>query len=149
MKKVALIGLCFLFLNNISCAQESKSRYYSKNGIVIEGYDPVSYFNNDEPLVGSKKFRASFQGQIFLFANIENRDLFNSNPEKYIPKYGGWCAYAMGVDGSRVKIDPKTFKIVNGELYLFYNFNFTNTLKKWNENENELKAKADSFYANF
>ncbi|MEQ9146669.1 MAG: YHS domain protein, partial [Cytophagales bacterium] len=60
-----------------------------------------------------------------------------------------WCAYAMGVDGSRVKIDPKTFKIVNGELYLFYNFNFTNTLKKWNENENELKAKADSFYANF
>ncbi len=149
MKKALLLCFCSLLLCHFSIGQENESGFYTKNGLVIEGFDPVSYFNSDVPLMGNKKFRASYKGQIFLFANANNRDMFNSNPEKYIPKYGGWCAYAMGIDGSRVKIDPKTYKIIDGELYLFYNFNFTNTLNKWNENEKELKAKADSFYAGF
>ena len=55
----------------------------------------------------------------------------------------GWCAYAMGAKGEKVSIDPETFKIINGKLYLFYNSYFNNTLKSWNKNEPTLKAKAD------
>ena len=70
-----------------------------------------------------------------------------NDPEKYQPQYGGWCAYAMGVSGDRVKIDPKTFKIINDQLYLFYNFWGNNTLKDWNKDEKRLKEKADSYWS--
>jgi hypothetical protein len=59
------------------------------------------------------------------------------------PAYGGWCAYAMGSTGEKVSVDPKTFKIVNGRLNLFYNRFFNNTLDDWNKDEVNLKKKAD------
>jgi hypothetical protein len=68
---------------------------------------------------------------------------FKANPEKYKPAYGGWCAYAMGENGEKVKVDPETYKIVDGKLYLFYNFWTTNTLDDWNKNEKKLKEAAD------
>jgi len=49
----------------------------------------------------------------------------------------------MGELGEKVKIDPETFKIVNGKLYLFYNFFFNNTLKDWNADEKQLELEAD------
>ena len=69
--------------------------------------------------------------------------MFDENPTRFLPQYGGWCAYAMGDSGEKVKIDPETFKIIDGKLYLFYNFYFTNTLTKWNRDESNLKQKAD------
>ncbi|HZE82850.1 MAG TPA: YHS domain protein, partial [Puia sp.] len=62
----------------------------------------------------------------------------------YEPQYGGWCAYAMGKDGSKVEVDPGTFKIVNGKLFLFYNRFFNNTLKTWNKDEDHLHKNADN-----
>jgi len=58
-------------------------------------------------------------------------------------QYGGWCAYAMGKDGSKLKIDPETFKIINGKLYVFYNKFFNNTLKSWNKDD-QLHQQADA-----
>ena len=75
---------------------------------------------------------------------IKNKEEFKKNPAAYEPQYGGWCAYAMGKDGDKVSIDPETFKIVNGKLYLFYNRAFNNTLKSWNKDEPTLKTKADA-----
>ena len=75
-------------------------------------------------------------------------DCDNLGNSKYEPQYGGWCAYAMGVDGSKVEINPETYKILDNKLYLFYNAFFTNTLPKWNENESNLKIKADTFWTN-
>ena len=69
---------------------------------------------------------------------------FQANPEKFEPQYGGWCAYAMGHDGSKVEVDPETFKIINGKLFLFYNRFFNNTLKTWNQDESKLHAQADA-----
>ncbi|MEN9569980.1 MAG: hypothetical protein RL172_1211, partial [Bacteroidota bacterium] len=60
----------------------------------------------------------------------------------------GWCAYAMGAKGQKVTIDPETFKIRNGKLYLFYNKLFNNTLKDWNKDEPALCAKADTNWTN-
>ena len=116
----------------------------SKSGLAIEGYDPVAYFSESKAVEGKKAFSASDAGVTYYFSSPQNRDLFKADPVKYKPQYGGWCAYAMGSSGEKVEIDPGTFKVLNGKLYLFYNKYFNNTLKTWNKDEPNLKKKADS-----
>ena len=86
---------------------------------------------------------------IYYFSSQQNLNLFKANPSKYEPQFGGWCAYAMGNTGEKVEVDPETFKILNGKLYLFYNKLFTNTLKSWNKNENKLLNQANANWLKF
>ncbi|MCA1967381.1 MAG: YHS domain protein [Flavobacterium sp.] len=114
-----------------------------ENGIALSGYDPVSYFVASEPKLGDKKISLKFQGVIYLFSSQKNKDTFLKSPTTYLPQYGGWCAFAMGDYGEKVEVNPKTFKIIDGKLYLFYNSLLNNTLKSWNKNEKKLKTQAD------
>ena len=107
-----------------------------KNGIAIEGYDPVSYFQNN-PQEGSSDYSHAVNGTTFYFSSQKNLDLFRANTTKYLPKYGGWCAYAMAKSGDKVQVNPKTYKLINGELYLFYNAWGNNTLNDWNKKESD------------
>jgi len=116
--------------------------FNTEKALALEGYDPVSYFKGT-PREGSKEFSYNHNGIRYYFANAKNRDEFAHSPASYEPQYGGWCAYAMGESGEKVKVDPETFKIVEGKLYLFYNFWGNNTLTSWNKNEKTLKATAD------
>jgi YHS domain-containing protein len=120
-----------------------KKHFNLENGIAIKGYDPVAYFTQNKAVKGKKDLAISHQGIVYYFASADNKEAFNTTPFKFEPEYGGWCAYAMGNSGEKVSIDPETFKIVNGKLYLFYNRYFTNTLKDWNKNEPILKKNAD------
>lgn len=113
-----------------------------KKNLALEGYDAVSYFSGN-PEEGSGKFTFQYKGITYYFASAINLNKFKTSPEKYEPLYGGWCAYAMGETGEKVKVDPETFKIVDGKLLLFYNFWGNNTLEDWNENESKLKESAD------
>ncbi len=121
-----------------------KKHFNLDGGIAISGYDPVAYFTQNKAVKGKKDMAVYHHGVTYYFSSAANKDLFKSNPSKYEPEYGGWCAYAMGEKGEKVSIDPETFKILNGKLYLFYNRFFTNTLKDWNKNEATLKARADA-----
>jgi YHS domain-containing protein len=142
-----LVAIYILLFSNSLLAQPTGSHINKdKNNIGIQGYDPVSYFNDNEPSEGTEEFITTYKGVNYKFKNQSNKNSFLFNPSQYQPKYGGWCAYAMGIEGSKVKIDPETYKILDGGLYLFYNFRFTNTLPKWNEDENNLKTKADAFW---
>jgi YHS domain-containing protein len=114
-----------------------------ESGLAIQGYDPVAYFTQNKAVEGNKQFSASYEGATYRFASAANKDLFLKDPKKYEPQYGGWCAYAMGATGEKVEIDPETFKILNGKLYLFYHSWTNNTLLKWNKDEVNLKTKAD------
>ncbi len=114
------------------------------DGLAIKGYDPVAYFTQNKALKGRKDFSYSEQGVTYHFISAQDMDLFKANPVKYEPQYGGWCAYAMGHDGSKVEVDPETFKIINGKLFLFYNRFFNNTLKTWNLDEPKLHSQADA-----
>jgi len=116
---------------------------YQKDGVAIDGYDPVTYFTQGKAIKGSNKTKSQYNGVTYYFSSESSKNIFDENPTRYLPQYGGWCAYAMGDSGEKVKIDPETFKIIDGKLYLFYNFYFTNTLTKWNEDEESLKQKAD------
>lgn len=114
------------------------------NGVAIRGYDPVSYFTLNKGVKGKKEFSISYLDVKYYFTTQADRDAFQANPPKYEPQYGGWCAYAMGKEGSKVEVDPETFKIINGKLFLFYNRFFTNTLKSWNLDEPHLHEEADA-----
>jgi len=121
----------------------------STSGLAIDGYDPVAYFISNRAVEGRKDISMVYESITYRFATTQNRDVFKMNPAKYEPQYGGWCAYAMGAKGEKVEVDPETFKIVNGKLYLFYNSFFNNTLKSWNKDETRLKSNADQSWSKF
>lgn len=120
-----------------------------EKGLAIQGYDPVSYFTQKKAVKGKTSIATTFEGVTYYFASNENKEIFKKNPSGYEPQYGGWCAYAMGSNGEKVEVDPETFKIVNGKLFLFYNAYFNNTLKSWNKDEVNLNRKADANWKKF
>ena len=135
--------LVVLFFIGISTTIFAQQDYHTKKGFIADGYDVVSYFNNKAEK-GNKKFQMAFDGVKFMFSNKENLETFKKSPKTYIPQYGGYCAYAIGKNGEKVSINPKTFEIREGKLYLFYNSWGTNTLKLWNKEGAEvLKSSAD------
>ncbi|MEP7377521.1 MAG: YHS domain-containing (seleno)protein [Chitinophagaceae bacterium] len=126
-----------------------KKEFNLDDNIAIGGYDPVAYFKVNKAVKGKKDLAVSNQGVIYYFSSAENKEEFKKSPAQYEPEYGGWCAYAMGARGEKVTIDPETFKIINGKLYLFYNRFFNNTLKSWNKEEAKLKPAADASWKKF
>jgi len=147
MKRIALLFLVGLVTLTATAQDETvlrKKQFNLDEGVAINGYDPVAYFTPGKPMKGSKENAYTYQGATYYFSSAANREEFKKNPAKYEPAYGGWCSYAMGAKGEKVEIDPKTFKIVNGHLNLFYNKFFNNTLTDWNKDEANLKKKADA-----
>jgi len=142
--KTALIGFSFMVFVIHSYGQDNlrKKQFNLRENIALTGYDPVSYFDG-KPAEGEKDIKGEYRGVIYQFKSQANLAKFKINPEKYEPAYGGWCAYAMGENGEKVKIDPETFKIIDGKLFLFYNFWGNNTLSKWNKDEKILKGQGD------
>lgn len=144
MKNLVLV-IALTFFSSFSFSQTDASRkknFNTKQNIAIQGYDPVSYFDS-KPKEGKESLKFTYKGVIYQFATEANLNKFKASPEKYEPAYGGWCAYAMGATGEKVKIDPETYKITDGRLFLFYNFWTNNTLKDWNKDEKGLREKAD------
>lgn len=118
--------------------------YNSEGGYAVDGYDVVAYFNK-KPKEGKAEFQYTLDGVKYKFSSEENLKKFKANPDMYIPQYGGWCAYAMGTSGDKVTVNPKTFEVRNGKLYLFYNAFFNNTLDSWiKEGPEKLKPVADT-----
>ena len=83
----------------------------------VGGYDTVAYHTDKKPVPGTDEFTHEWKGATWRFSSKENLDAFVKEPEKYAPKYGGYCAFAVG-HGSLASGDPKIWKIVDGKLYL-------------------------------
>lgn len=135
--------VAFVHLASLAQSEKRAANFNLEKNVAIQGYDPVAYFKQDKAIKGKKEIASSFQGVVYYFSSAANKEAFAKNPAGYEPQYGGWCAYAMGTNGEKVEINPETFKIVDGKLYLFYNAYFNNTLKSWNKDEVNLKKKAD------
>jgi hypothetical protein len=145
MKKLLLSAALLIATIFYGFGQEAKrvQQFNIKNKVAIEGYDPVAYFKEGKAVKGKKEFAVDAKGIIYYCSSAANQDLLLKNYTAYEPQYGGWCAYAMGENGEKVSINPETFKIIDGKLYLFYNAYFNNTLKTWNKDESNYKRKAD------
>ncbi len=135
--------LSFIFILITTASFSQVIDYNVKKGFIANGYDVVAYFNN-EAIEGNKQFKTMFDGVYYKFHSDKNLTAFNKNPKKYVPQFGGYCAYAIAEKSEKVSINPKTFEIINGKLYLFYNAWGTNTLELWQkENTKELLENAD------
>jgi YHS domain-containing protein len=149
MKNIILAILSLLIYGGIASAQPAlrAKQFNLEKGLAIQGYDPVAYFTLHQAVEGNKQYTETVDGVKYYFSSASNKNLFLKDPKKYEPQYGGWCAYAMGATNEKVEIDPETFKIVDGKLYLFYHSWVNNTLSKWNDDEANLKRKADTNWA--
>ncbi len=144
MKKVLILFLIVFTTSVFSQSAAKRIKEFNlENKVALQGYDPVTYLSQKKAVKGKSTIVAIYEGVIYNFSSQATKDLFLKNPTNYEPQYGGWCAYAMGSSGEKVEVDPETFKIIDGKLYLFYNAYFNNTLKSWNKDEFNLKTKAD------
>lgn len=118
-----------------------------KSKLAIEGYDPVAYFpeGGKKPKKGKKEHELVLDGVKYRFVSKKNLEAFEKNPQKYMPAYGGWCAFAMA-DGEKVSVNPKAYRVTDGRLYLFYTSFFTDTRKSWKKNEAKLANDADGHW---
>ncbi|CAN0503583.1 unnamed protein product, partial [Phaeothamnion confervicola] len=110
------ITICFFLCFTVGYSQTDAVRtkhYNIKTNLAIEGYDPVSYFDG-EPIEGKSNITHVYKGITYRFSSQANQAKFKTNPDTYEPAYGGWCAYAMGENGEKVKVDPETYNIVDG-----------------------------------
>jgi YHS domain-containing protein len=132
-----LFAAAFLLAASLALAVEPVNAD-AKEG-AIKGFDPVAYFTEGKPVKGKKDFRFDWMGAAWYFASAQNRDLFQKEPGKYAPQYGGYCAYAVS-QGSTAPIDPDAWTIHNGKLYL----NYSQRIKKtWEKDIPGYIAKAD------
>ena len=83
------------------------------------GYDVVAYQTENMAKPGNEAIMAEFEGVKYRFINEANRETFKTTPAKYIPAYGGYCAFAVA-NGATASTDPEAFTVVDGALYLNY-----------------------------
>jgi YHS domain-containing protein len=123
----------------ISTAAYSQNAVFIKSGEAINGYDPVAYFKSGKPVKGRDAFTLKWNGADWKFASQENLNDFKTNPEKYAPQYGGYCAYGTS-ENHKAPTSPDAWSIVNGKLYLNYN---TDVQKKWKQDQKMHIERAD------
>ena len=143
LKKIPLV-IATAFILNVAVASlaEAKSEIYKNwRGIAIKGYDPVAYHKDGKPAKGSGEYEVKWKDAKWRFASAEHRDLFEADPERYAPRYGGYCAWAVS-QGYTAGVDPKNaWTIVEGRLYLNYNVEIK---EKWEKDIPGNIAKANA-----
>lgn len=115
-------------------------------GVALGGFDPVAYFpeGGGKPAKGFVQRDYQHGGVTYRFANDANRERFRANPEKYVPAYNGWCAWAMAELNAKVDVEPTAWEIYNGRLYVFYDHADLNTRELWLKNPGGMVARADA-----
>lgn len=123
-----------------TAAFAAKPEVFAVDGVAIRGTDPVAYFTAGAATKGSASNTSEYMGATWQFASAENKAMFDANPEKYAPKYGGYCAFAVS-KGSTASTDPEAWSIVDDRLYLNYSLNVR---KVWKEDIPGNIARADA-----
>jgi len=116
--------------------------------VALEGYDLVAYFTKHQAIQGSDKLAIEVDGIHYYFSSIEHQQLFKANPTKYMPEMGGFCATAVATSNAKFPVDPETFQITDGKLYLFYNGPYKgqnfNGKEPWLKDEEALIKRANA-----
>ena len=119
--QLVMVAAILFSMSAPSFAEEKSEIYKNWRGVAIKGYDPVAFHREGKPVKGSKEYMLEWKDAKWQFATAENRDLFKANPERYAPRYGGYCAWAVS-EGYTASVDPENaWNIVDGRLYLNYN----------------------------
>ena len=119
------IALILFSVSSHASKEEIYTSFLGKAG--AGGYDVVAYFTDSKPVKGSKKIRTEYKNAKWYFSTAENLELFKENPDKYVPQYGGYCAWAVA-GGYLYSGDPLQWSVHNDKLYLNYD---ADVKKKW------------------
>lgn len=126
-------------------AQDFKAKYNADDSkIALQGYSPVSYIDLGIAQRGLKAYKSTHDGLNYYFTSAEQKAKFDKNPQKYLPEYGGYCAFGVSV-GAKFRTDPNKFVVSNGKLFLFLYDVEVDAQQLWLAgNEKELVKKADA-----
>lgn len=113
--------------------------YYNEDGIALRGYDPVAFFKEKQAMLGLLLYYVDYKGAIFYFSSKDNKEAFEEEPERYLPQYGGFCAFGVA-NGYKAASNPAAFSIVNEKLYLHSS---REARAEWSLNRERLIERAD------
>jgi YHS domain-containing protein len=113
-----------------------------RNGVILKGYDPVAYFTRHQAVKGNPAIQTRFGDAIYYFASVADKVVFSKNPSKYVPQYGGFCAYHLS-KGEVKDSDPTAFLVYKGKLYICSD---TDGAKQFRGNIDQNIRKADDYW---
>lgn len=136
---ISIFSLCTFSARGVQTAN------VEKNGVILKGYDPVTYFTQTKPQKGSEKITAEHEGIIYRFSTEANKADFLKTPSRFVPAYEGWCATAVA-GGYKYDIDPENYQVTNGRLFLFYKGWRGDAKKEWIKDETKSIQTADKLW---
>ncbi|MCL6266520.1 YHS domain-containing (seleno)protein [Flagellimonas myxillae] len=151
LKNISLLMLAMVTVNT-AVAQDKKSNNIDNSNIALQGYSPVSYLDLGIAQKGLKEFKSEHEKVVYYFTTADQKKKFDSNPSKYLPQYGGYCAFGVYA-GAKFRPDPNKFIVKDGKYFLYlYNIeldaqqlwlaenNHGKLVNKANANWNKLKS---------
>lgn len=140
----SLVIATMLLFTTLGFSQDKASQNIDDSKIALQGYSPVSYLELEIAQKGVKEHKSTYDGLAYYFTNEEQKKLFDANPNKYLPEYGGYCAFGVSV-GAKFRVDPNKFVVKDGKYYLFlYNLEVDAQQLWLAGNHKELVSKANS-----
>ncbi len=141
--KTAILGMA-LVMNSVLFAQDKMANNVDNSNIALQGYSPVSYLDLGLAQKGNKNFKSDHKKIVYYFTSAEQKATFDKNPEKYLPQYGGFCAFGCYA-GAKFRVDPNKFVVKDGKYYLYLNNVELDAKQLWlaEKNHTKLKSVAD------
>lgn len=115
-------------------------QFYEKDGVAIDGFDPVAYFDDHKAVKGLPALSHVYKGSTFLFASPRHLALFVQTPERFAPQFGGFCAYGVA-EGVKAAVAGEIWEVVEGKLYLNHD---SQVQVKWNARRPALLRSAEA-----
>ena len=109
-------------------------------GLAVQGYDVIAYRTDAGPTLGSAEFSADYNGATYRFVSQANLDRFNADPARYVPAYGGFCAYGVS-KSKKLEIDPTAYSVVDDVLYLNFNKRIQ---RRWSKKQDQYIDQAET-----
>ncbi len=139
IKSIIVIAV-FLLATTVS-AQDNKANNIDNSNIALQGYSPVSYLDLNLAQKGDKRFKSEYQKVVYYFTTGEQKATFDKNPKKYLPQYGGFCAFGIYA-GAKFRVDPNKFLVKDGTYYLFLNNVELDAKQLWLAENNHTKLRS-------
>lgn len=141
--KTTILGLA-LVMSSVLVAQDKMANNIDNSNIALQGYSPVSYLDLGLAQQGNKSFKSEYKKVVYYFTSAEQKATFDKNPGKYLPQYGGFCAFGCYA-GAKFRVDPNKFLVKDGKYYLYLNNVELDAKQLWlaENNHNRLKNAAD------
>ena len=118
MKFLSILAATLL-ISASAFAQDFKASHNTDDSkIALQGYSPVSYLDLGIAQKGVKEYKSTYDGLAYYFTSADQKKTFDANPKKYLPQYGGYCAFGVSV-GAKFRTDPNKFVVKDGKYFLF------------------------------